>query len=73
MVLDISNAATLLLTIIIVAIWLWALYDIIFVNTISTSEKLFWVVIIIVFNFIGVIFYVLLARKESDYKIVKRK
>lgn len=73
MIVDLSNSITLFVTIVLVAIWIWAFYDVIFVNSASTSEKLFWIIILLVFNLIGIIFYVLLARKESDYKIVKRK
>ena len=56
----------------ILLIWLWILYDIIIVSSISTAQKVFWVVIVLIFNIVGMIFYLLLGRKESDYKIVKR-
>ena len=56
----------------ILLIWLWILYDIIIVSSISTAQKVFWVVIVLIFNIVGMIFYLLLGRKESDYEIVKR-
>lgn len=66
-----SNVIVPVFTVLIVVLWLWVLYDI-FTNSISTSQKVFWIIIVILFNFIGIIFYVLLGRQASDYKIVKR-
>ena len=73
MILDLSNTMNCILLLVLLALWVWVLYDIIFVSTVSASEKLFWVIIVLIFNLIGIIFYLLLGRKESDYKIVKRK
>lgn len=73
MALDITFGVPLLIYLVILVLWVWALYDILFVNaTLSSAQKVFWVIIVLLFSIIGIIFYVLLGRKESDYKIVKR-
>ena len=72
MVLDITNLPsllTLVVAILFIALWLWILYDVIVVSKVSVSEKLFWIIILVAFNIIGIIFYVLLARKESDCEL----
>ena len=73
MTLDYTVGLPLVITLVVLVLWLWALYDILFVNaTISSAQKVFWVIIVLIFSIIGIIFYILLGRKESDYKIVKR-
>ena len=73
MALDYTVGLPLVITLVVLVLWLWALYDILFVNaTLSSAQKVFWVIIVLLFSIIGIIFYVLLGRKESDYKIVKR-
>ena len=66
-----SNVIVPVFMVLIIVLWLWVLYDI-FISTISTSQKVFWIIIVILFNFIGILFYVLMGRQASDYKIVKR-
>lgn len=73
MALDYTVGLPLVITLVVLVLWLWALYDILFVNaTLSSAQKIFWVIIVLIFSIIGIIFYVLMGRKESDYKIVKR-
>ena len=72
MVLEYTVGLPLVLTIIVLIAWVWALYDILFVSDISAAQKVFWVIIVLIFSLIGIIFYILLGRKSSDYKIVKR-
>ncbi|MCK5012855.1 MAG: PLDc N-terminal domain-containing protein [Candidatus Omnitrophica bacterium] len=70
--LELVAGLPLIAVLVIVAIWLWIFYDILFVSTISSSQKVFWILIVLIFNIVGLIFYLLLGRKESDYEIVKR-
>ena len=67
-----TNPVGCIVALAILLIWLWILYDIIIVSSISTAQKAFWVIIVLIFNIVGMIFYLLLGRKESDYKIIKR-
>lgn len=70
--LELVTGLPLIAVLVIVAIWLWVFYDILFVSTISSAQKVFWIIMVLIFNVVGLIFYLLLGRKESDYEIVKR-
>lgn len=62
----------LLISLVITILWIWAIYDIIFVSSVSTAQKVFWLIIVTILSIVGIIFYLLLGREASDYKIVKR-
>ncbi len=45
-------------------VWIWALIDCL-VSELKTEDKLIWVLVIIVLNFVGAIIYFILAKKEK--------
>jgi len=49
--------------IILAAFWIWALIDCI-TSKLDSGEKLLWVIIMILLNFIGAIMYVVLAKER---------
>ena len=50
--------------------WLWALIDCLKSN-LSTSQKLFWVIIILFFHFIGALLYFLFSNMQGKKMRVK--
>ena len=52
-----------MITLILVILWLWALIDCIISTKLTQSQKIFWSIIIIVFNVIGIILYLLFGKK----------
>jgi len=61
----------ILLVILLFIIWIWALIDCL-TSRLSTPEKLFWIVIILIFHILGALLYFILSRKLGD-KMVKTK
>ena len=53
------------LGLVMLGVWLWALIDCL-VSKRTAAEKLLWVIIILIFNLIGAILYLLLADRVSD-------
>ena len=47
--------------------WLWMLIDCI-KSSLKDSDKLIWVLIILFFNFIGALLYLILAKLNTSYK-----
>ena len=47
-------------------VWIWALIDCISSDK-STDEKLLWILLIVIFNLIGIILYAILGKKDKNY------
>lgn len=59
---------------ILLIFWLWALIDCLS-SKLSTAEKLFWLIIILIFNLVGALLYFIFSkiRRESIMKTKKFK
>ena len=65
----------LLLVILLFIFWLWAIIDCLG-SKLSTPQKLFWIIIIIFFHFIGALFYFIFSKSlggKMKFKEIKGK
>ncbi|MBR9677342.1 PspC domain-containing protein [Candidatus Woesearchaeota archaeon] len=60
------------IVLIITIFWFWALLDSLLTHRLSNSQKLFWFVIILVFNFFGALLYLIFKGFSGGETIAKK-
>lgn len=56
----------IILGIVLLAIWIWAIIDIVRRPELNDLMKVIWIVVVIAFPFIGVILYLIFGRRTSN-------
>lgn len=56
----------IILGILLLAIWIWAIIDIIRRPELNDLMKVIWMVVVIAFPFVGVILYLIFGRRTSS-------
>jgi len=62
----------LALVIFFIVFWLWMLVDCLS-SELDVTNKLFWVIIMLAFNFIGALAYLIIAKKRKKVIVMKKK
>ena len=60
------SIGVILLGILLLIIWIWAIFDIIKRPFASMMVKLLWILAVLFFPFVGVIFYLIFGRRTSS-------
>lgn len=60
------SIGVILLGLLLLIIWIWAIADIIMRPFDSILIKVLWIVVVIAFPFVGVILYLIFGRRTSD-------
>lgn len=72
LLLDIENwigglsIGIILLGLLLLIIWIWAIVDIVRNPFYSLLMKVIWIIVVIAFPFIGVLLYIIFGRKTRD-------
>jgi phage shock protein PspC (stress-responsive transcriptional regulator) len=54
-------------------LWIWVLVDCLLSDKLTTGEKIIWIIVIFLFNFIGALLYLIFRKDKRLFKVENKK